>query len=239
MKSDENLRRFEHFQTTLRNGEKMSLIPDEHKERIKDQLAQALVNPVRVLMFTHEMECKFCAETKQLLIELASLSEKIQVEVHDFEADSALASQYGVDKVPAVVIMGERDYGIRFYGLPFGFEFQTLLSGLAGVSKGASGLAEETKQKLAQIRTPVNVKVFVTLTCPHCPVEASLAHRFAIENNMIRSEVIDASEFPQLATKYLVVGVPKTIINEKIEFVGAVPESTFLEHLMLAVQQSS
>jgi glutaredoxin-like protein len=216
----------------------MSLIPDDHKEHIRSQLAESLVNPVRILMFTQEMECRFCAETKQLLMELAALSDKIQVEVHDYVADSALANQYGIDKIPAVVIMREKDYGIRFYGLPFGYEFQTFLNGLTGVSKGTSNLSEEIRQTLLEIKTPVNIKVFVTLTCPHCPVAASMAHRFAMDNDMIRAEVIDASEFPQLALKYSVVGVPKTIINEKVEFVGVVSESIFLEHLKLAVQKT-
>ena len=216
----------------------MSLIPDDHKEHIRSQLAESLVNPVRILMFTQEMECRFCAETKQLLMELAALSDKIQVEVHDYVADSTLANQYGIDKIPAVVIMREKDYGIRFYGLPFGYEFQTFLNGLTGVSKGISNLSEEIKQTILEIKTPVNIKVFVTLTCPHCPVAASMAHRFAMDNGMIRAEVIDASEFPQLALKYSVVGVPKTIINEKVEFVGVVSESIFLEHLKLAVQKT-
>ena len=216
----------------------MSLIPDDHKEHIRSQLVEGLVNPVRILMFTQEMECRFCAETKQLLMELAALSDKIQVEVHDYVADSTLANQYGIDKIPAVVIMREKDYGIRFYGLPFGYEFQTFLNGLTGVSKGTSGLSEEVKQALLEIKTPVNIKVFVTLTCPHCPVAASMAHRFAMENDMIKAEVIDASEFPQLALKYSVVGVPKTIIDEKVEFLGVVSESIFLEHLKVAVQKT-
>jgi predicted DsbA family dithiol-disulfide isomerase len=61
-----------------------------------------------------------------------------------------------------------------------------------------------------------------------------MAHKFAIENDLIRAEVIDVSEFPHLAHKYGVMGVPKTVISEKVEFVGAVPEEIFLEHVLLA-----
>jgi len=215
---------------------RMSLIPDEHREETRNQLAQNLVNPVRVVMFTQEMECHFCAETKQLIMELAALNDKIKAEVHDFAADAQLAKDYGVDKVPALVILGEKDYGIRFYGLPFGYEFQTLLQSLTAVSHGKTDLAEDTKTKLKEIKTPVNIKVFVTLTCPHCPVVASLAHKFAMENDLIKAEVIDGNEFPQLALKYGVMGIPKTVINEKVDFVGAVPESVFLQHVLLAIQ---
>lgn len=213
----------------------MSFIPDQIKERVKSQLGN-MVNPVRVVMFTQELECKFCAETKQLIIELAGLSDKIKAEVRDFVADSALANEYGVDKIPALVIMGEKDYGIRFYGLPYGYEFQALIEDLTMISKGSTDLAEETKTKLREIKTPVHIQVFTSLTCPHCPHAAVMAHKFAMENDLIRADVVDAGEFPHLAQKYSVMGVPKIVINEKVEFVGAVPENIFLDHVLLATR---
>jgi len=214
----------------------MSLISDEHKEHVRNQLAESLVNPVRIVMFTQEMECQFCAQTKQLITGLAALNEKIQAEVHDFVADAELAKQYGIDKVPAIVVLGEKDYGIRIYGLPYGYEFQTLMSALSVVSKGKTELSEETKAKLRAITNPVHIQVLVTLTCPHCPAAASIAHMFAVENDMIRADVIDANEFPQLAIKYGVMGVPKVVVNDKVEFVGALPEKMFLEHVLLGAQ---
>jgi glutaredoxin-like protein len=214
----------------------MSLLPDEHKDRIKNQLAENLVNPVRLIMFTQEMECLYCTQTKQLVLELAALSDKIQAEVHDFVADAELAKQYGVDKLPAIVLLGAKDYGVKFYGLPFGYEFQTLMSGLTIVSQGKTALSEETKAKIKSINTPVHIQVFTTLTCPHCPTAASMAHMFAVENDLIRADVIDANEFPQLAIKYTVMGVPKTVVNEKVEFVGAIPENMFLEQVLLGAK---
>jgi glutaredoxin-like protein len=214
----------------------MSLIPDENKEQVKNQLAEMLVNPVRLIMFTQELECQFCVQTKQLVTELAGLNDKILAEVHDFVADTELAKQFGVDKVPAMVILGQKDYGIRLYGLPYGYEFQTLMSALGAVSQGKTDLSEETKAKLHALNVPVHIQVFVTLTCPHCPTAAAMAHKFAIENDLITADVIDANEFPQLAIKYGVMGVPKIVVNEKIAFVGAVPENMFLEHVLLGAR---
>jgi glutaredoxin-like protein len=189
-------------------------------------------------MFTQELECQFCAQTKQLITELAGLNDKILAEVRDFVADADLAKQYGVDKIPAIVILGQKDYGVRIYGLPYGYEFQTLVSALAAVSQGKTDLTEETKAKLHAINTPVHIQVFVTLTCPHCPVAAAMAHKFAVENDLIRADVVDANEFPQLALKYGVMGVPKIVVNEKVEFIGAVPENMFLEQVLLGARQS-
>jgi glutaredoxin-like protein len=212
----------------------MSLIPDEHKEHLRMELNEKLEKPVKIVMFTQEVECQFCAQTRQLINELAGLNDKIKVEIYDFLKDSEKTKEYGVDKVPAIVIVGERDYGIRFYGMPYGYELQTLLESLINVSKGRTDVSEETRKKLKEIKTPVHIQVFVTLTCPYCPIVATIAYKFAIESDMIKADVIEASEFPQLAVKYAVMGTPKTVINEKIEFIGAFPEDLFLEHVLLA-----
>jgi len=212
----------------------MSLIPDEHKEHLRMELNEKLEKPVKIVMFTQEVECQFCAQTKQLISELAALNDKIKVEIYDFLKDSEKTKEYGVDKVPAIVIVGERDYGIRFYGMPYGYELQTLLEAVINVSKGRTDFSEETRKKLKEIKTPVHIQVFVTLTCPYCPVVATIAYKFAIESDLIKADVIEASEFPQLAVKYAVMGTPKTVINEKIEFIGAFPEDLFLEHVLLS-----
>lgn len=212
----------------------MSLIPEEHKKHLKSELNEKLENPVKIMVFTQEVECQFCAQTRQLINEIAALNDKIKVEIHDFLANSDKAKEYDVHKVPATIIMGEKDYGIKFYGLPFGYELQTLLEGIINVSKKTTDISEETKKRLREIKTPVHIQVFVTLTCPYCPTVASLAHKFAMESDLIRADVINASEFPHLGFKYGVMGVPKTVINEKTEFVGVLPEDLFLEHVLLA-----
>jgi glutaredoxin-like protein len=212
----------------------MSLIPDEHKEHLRSELSEKLKNPVKIIMFTQELECQFCAQTRQLVGELAALNDKIKVEIYDVVANADKANEYGVDKVPALAIIGEKDYGLRFYGLPYGYEFQTLLEAAINVSQGKTDISDKTREMLKEVKTPVHIQVFVTLTCPHCPLAASTAYKFAIENELIKADIIDATEFPQLAIKYAVMGTPKTVINEKIDFIGALPEDLFLEHVLLA-----
>jgi glutaredoxin-like protein len=211
----------------------MGMIPEEHREHLKSEL-QTLEKPVKIVMFTQEFECQYCVQTRKLLEELTGLTDKVKVEVYDFVKDSVKAKDYGVDKVPALVFIGEKDFGIRFYGIPYGYEFQTLIEALKLVSKGQTVLSEHTKEKLKQIKTPVHIQVFVSLTCPFCSMSAVLAYSFAVENDLVKADVVEVGEFLPLSLRYMVMGVPKTVINEKQEFVGALPEDLFLEHVLLA-----
>lgn len=211
----------------------MSLIPDDKKELLKNDFKEKLVDPVKIIMFTQEIECRFCSDTRRLVQELATLSDKITVEIYDFVADDAKAKEYGIDKIPALAIIGKKDYGVRIYGIPYGYELQTLIEAIINVSKAKTDLSDNTKNILAEVKSPVHIQVFVTLTCPHCPAAAAVAHKLAVESDMVKADVIESSEFPDLAMKYNVIGVPKIIINEKIEFVGAFNEDLFAEHVLL------
>jgi glutaredoxin-like protein len=214
-------------------SEGLSLIPDEKKDVLRSELKQKMVDPVKIVMFTQEVECRFCSDTRQLVQEFPALNDNIKVEVFDFMADGDKVKEYGIDKIPALAIVGKKDYGVRIYGIPYGYELQTLVEAIINVSKGTTDLSEKTKSILLDVKVPVHIQVFVTLTCPHCPVAAVVAHKLAVENDLIKADVIDSNEFPQLAQKYAVMGVPKIIINEKIEFVGTFSEDLFAEHVLL------
>jgi len=160
----------------------MTLIRDEDKKTIREEFAEKLVAPVRLVLFTQEIECQFCAETRQIVEEVAALSDKITAEIYNFVTDKDQAEAYGIDKIPAIAIIGAQDYGIRFYGIPSGYEFSSLFEDIIDVSRGESGLLEPTKKALAHLKEPVHIQVFVTPTCPYCPMAVRLAHRLASMN---------------------------------------------------------
>jgi glutaredoxin-like protein len=211
----------------------LSLLPLDKKEILQNDFKEKLVDPVRLLMFTQEVECQYCSQTKKLAQEIGSLNEKVTTEVYDFVADAAKAKELGIERIPAIAVIGRKDYGVRIYGIPYGYELQTLIEAIFNVSKGTTDLSDKTKTVIKDITSPVQIKVFVTLTCPHCPVAAAVAHKLAIECDLIKADVIDGSEFLDLVMKYNVIGVPKIVINEKTEFVGAFSEELFAEHVLL------
>ena len=141
----------------------MGMLEDEHRDEVASQLA-GLRNPGRLVMFTQALECDFCEETRELVEELASLSDQVNAVIYDFVADKDKAEEYAIDKIPAIAVLGERDYGVRIYGIPAGYEFTSLIEAIKTVSAGQSGLSEATKEALAQIEQPVHFQVFVTPT---------------------------------------------------------------------------
>ena len=219
----------------------MPLIAEKDAEFLRKEFENELVNPVKLVVFTQEVECQFCAETRQIAEEVAALSEKITAEVYDLVDDKAMADLYDVDKIPAIVVLRtedgkDRDYGIRFFGIPSGYEFTTVIEDIADVSKGESGLQAKTKDTVAEITKPVHLQVFITPTCPYCTQAVRLAHRLAIESELITADMVEAIEFPHLANKFHVHGVPRTVINETVHQEGAVPEPLLLAKLLEAVQ---
>lgn len=212
----------------------MGLLREDDIADIRERLKE-MVNPVNLVHFTQELNLEYGREARQLLEELAAISDQITVEIYNFVTDQEKVSEYGIDKVPATVIRNSKDYGIRFYGLPAGYEFAALLDAILAVSKGDSGLQQESRAKLAQLTEPLHLQVFSTPTCPHCPAAVRLAYQFAMESDLVRADGIEATEFPDLANRFRVFSVPRTIINSDGYVEGSLPEGFFLDEILKRV----
>jgi glutaredoxin-like protein len=145
----------------------MALLKEEDRKHLIEEF-KALPNPVKLLMFTQELECQYCQETRMIAEEMAGLSDAISLQVYDFVTDKEIADQYGVDKIPSIAVLGDgdelKDYGIRYFGIPSGYEFSSLIEDIMMVSQGESGLSEATKAQVAALTKPVHIQVFVTPT---------------------------------------------------------------------------
>lgn len=215
----------------------MPLLNAEVEKEVTEQLGD-LRGPVRLVMFTQDVECQYCAETRQMVEEVAELSEHVTAEVYDFMEDGQEAQKLGVDKIPAIAVLGREDYGIRFYGIPSGYEFTSFLSAMKIAAAGEAELSKESLEILAPVSVPVHMQVFVTPTCPYCPQAVVLAHKMAVASPMVRADMVSAQEFPHLAMKYQVMGVPRTVINESTHIDGAATEPIVVEKLREALRLS-
>ena len=152
-------------------------LDDNLKAELKKQLSVITKN-VKMILFTQELECQFCRETKQILTELSEVSDKISLDVKNFINDKEESAKYGVDKIPATVLLDEndKDYGIKFYGIPSGYEFASLLEDLKLLGTGTTGFTTEVEEQIKNVDTDVHMQVFVTPTCPYCPQAVITAH---------------------------------------------------------------
>ena len=226
----------------------MDILTKEVREATERRFSEALVNDVKIIHFTQEpsrlvlpnhlqgQECMFCKETKSLLHDVCSLSEKIDLMLFDFLADAEKAKEYNIDKIPATIITGNAEKNIRIFGIPSGYEYASFIEAIVDASKGSTSLNPETIEALREIDSPIHIQTFVTPTCPYCTTSVRFGHQFALESSHITADMVEATEFPHLTQKYNVVGVPRTVINESITVEGAVPEETFLEQVLKAIK---
>jgi glutaredoxin-like protein len=215
----------------------VAIIQDKDKEVIAQQLA-GLTNQVNIVNFTQELECQYCRETSELVKELGGISDKVKPNVYNFITDKAETDKYKIEYIPATMFVGDDgDRGFKYYGIPSGYEFVTVLDAIKMVSAGESGLSQQTKDFLKDLKQPINLKVFVTPTCPYCPRAVSLAFQMAYESPMVTAEAFEAIEFPHISNKYGVQGVPRTVINDSFPIEGAAPEAMVVDAIKKAIAE--
>ena len=201
----------------------MSLLTDEDKKAIEGHF-ELLEKDVNIYLKKDKENC----ETEAILNELSGLSSKLKLHISNAEEN---------DMSPALSI---GDSGrVLFKGTPSGYEFSTLLTSIIDSGRNEPQLSDETKEFLNTLEEPLDIKVFVTPTCPHCPPSAVMAHRMAAYSSKVNADVIEANEFMELSQKYQVQGVPRTVINETYSVEGSQPEAYLIEGLKKHLEQQS
>jgi alkyl hydroperoxide reductase subunit AhpF len=142
----------------------MALITDDVAAELKKEFA-ALKDPVRLAVFSQALADPESVQVARLVEELAGLDPKITAESYNFVLDKEKVEALGIGRIPAIAVLGaEKDYGIRLYGMPSGYEFGSLIDAVLDVSSGDSGLLPETREALQAVARPVHVQVFSTPT---------------------------------------------------------------------------
>jgi len=212
----------------------MSLLSERDRQTVQTHLA-GLTHDVTLLFFTQTIGApETVLIARQLVEEVASLSDRISVEEVNLVLDRERSGQFGIDRVPGIVLLRDgADTRMRFLGAPAGYEFSSLVESVVLAGTGDSGLTDESRRVIAEKATePLDIKVFVTPTCPHCPRAVTLAHRMAVESPNISATCVEASEFHDLSRQYRVTGVPKTVSSVGAEILGALPEEQFVSGVL-------
>ncbi|MCS7164712.1 MAG: thioredoxin family protein [Candidatus Calescibacterium sp.] len=223
-------------------------LTDEDKAEIKKQLGD-LKNEFELILFSQKIGCTYCSQAEQLLKELNEVLPRMKLSIFNPVLDEEVAAKYQVGRdLPVIAInsaYNPRTMNVKFLGIPLAYEFTWLISLINMVGNDIYPLQQSTLKTLAEIddmleknSSFLELLVFVTPTCPYCPVMSIISTAFALLSKNIKTICIEVSEFPEFAQKYSVIGVPKTVIrlvkgDQTVEnFIeGATPENKFSERL--------
>ncbi len=214
----------------------MPVLSEKDKTQIKALFEQSLKDDVYIrYVTTDDPSCQFCSLGEELYGEVSSLNDKVKLEVVHLGTEEA--ESLGITREAPVTDIGtaEGSLGIRYFGLPSGYEFTAFLEDIVMVSKRESGLSDVSLKILEQVDSPMRILVFVTPTCPYCPRAVRVAHQMAMAKpGLIKGDMVEALEFPQWADEYQVSAVPKNVVLSEEglllrEFEGALPEDAFVQ----------
>ncbi|MHA2209851.1 MAG: protein disulfide oxidoreductase [Candidatus Thorarchaeota archaeon] len=208
---------------------------DEDTQAQVRELFEPMVDDVTMHVFIEQEKCLYCNDVRSMAEQISDLSEKVILEIHEGPVGEGKAAEFGVEHVPATILHGKEPYNIKFYGIAAGHEFGALIGSIVDVSMGAAQLPPDIVEDIEAIDKPIHIQVFTTPQCPYCPGMVRLANQAAIINPLIQSDMIESLEFQDLATKYEVFGVPKTIFNDTVTVEGLTPPVMFIEKLYEAI----
>ena len=215
----------------------MGLLSEQDVQYLRDLFGEEMEDDVRILIFKSDdkSRCEYCDITVSVLNEVAEIDDRIKLEVYDIDNDEAVASKYDIKgRVPAIVFLTADgvDKGVRYFGIPSGHEFSTVIQNIISFSNGANpDLSQRSIEKISQIDEPTEILVFVTPTCPYCPRAVLLAHEIAKANDNIKAAMVEANEFPEWSMEHGVSAVPHIVVNDETAFIGAYPEDMFVDHV--------
>ena len=203
-----------------------------HERDYVENVFRLVENEVKISFFTKHPENQAGRETQAILEEIASISEMIKLTVYDIDEDKSKVDHYNVDKDPALVVEGEKDFGIRIYGVPSGYLVSSLIEDVVQISKNESELTNDTRRKLGEVVNPLSLEVFVNPASPYSPSLVNIAHRMALENDNISAHMVNIENYPHLAMRFNIEDVPHTVVNGKESVSGALDEKDFTDKVL-------
>ncbi len=205
--------------------------------RSKEIIEKSQVNPrkpVRLIMFTSDTGCASCPEMLALAQTIKAQAGTIAFEHYDFVMDRDKSQQYGITRVPALVVEDREGKSVTFSGRIEGLFLNVLLNTITAVGDSKIWFPEDIRRTLKHLENSVAIRVLVEPDCPLCLPVAEAAIGLAFENPLIETDIIIAKEYPELMKKYGVTMLPKTIFGENLHMDGHVTEGDFLEMIYQA-----
>ena len=148
------------------------------------------------------------AESESFISALVAISDKLELEVHDRQAQETFAP------CVEVCLADGTPTGLAFHGVPSGHEFTSFVLGLYNAAGPGQAIDEDTKRQIEAITEAVDIKILVTLSCTMCPDLVIATQRIAAENPNVTAHVYDIRHFEDLKNQYNIMSVPCMVVND-------------------------
>lgn len=194
-------------------------------DEIRAQLAgvfEKMEKPLLLRMYLDQSSVS--EELRSFVEELASMTEKIETEIHE-------AGEAGEAPWVEVMTKDGGDTGLAFHGVPGGHEFNSFVVGLYNAAGPGQALDESILTRIQEIKEPLSLKILVSLSCTLCPELVMAAQRIAVENENVHADVYDLNHFPALKEQYNVMSVPCLVVNNQAVSFGKKNIQQLLDYL--------
>lgn len=219
------------------------MIPLRDQAAIRERFSKDLNGTVKIDLFTRRPspvfipgreECPSCPEVETIVREVAALSPKITLQEHELGQDRALEGRYGVEGAPTTVVRGAVNRPLLFRGRATGSLFPVLIEAIVDVSLPAMKPPPDLARRLNKLRRSVLLQVFVAPDALSCAEQARIAQVISLSSRLVRSETIEALEFPALCERLGVTAVPTTVIDRAHLIPGAFAPDALIEAALTA-----
>ena len=161
-------------------------------------------------------------EIEAMVKEIASVSDKIKFSSYEKGENIELEQKANIERFPTIIILDKSgDFsGIKYSTLPSGHELNSFILAMYNIAGPGQKISDESLNKIAQLKKPVNIKIGVTLSCNNCPETVQSVQRIAAENKNIQVEIIDVLTFRDFKDKHEIMSVPAMVVNDRGIYFG-------------------
>ena len=161
-------------------------------------------------------------EIEAMVKEIASVSDKIKFSSYEKGENIELEQKANIERFPTIIILDKNgDFsGIKYSTLPSGHELNSFILAMYNIAGPGQKISDESLNKIAQLKKPVNIKIGVTLSCNNCTETVQSVQRIAAENKNIQVEIIDVLTFRDFKDKHEIMSVPAMVVNDRGIYFG-------------------
>ena len=220
------------------------MISMRDQNTLRQRFSRELKSRLRIDFFTRRptaifipgRECLHCEDVQAMLEELAALSPRISLTIHEYEDGDKAAAALGVDNVPAIVLRGQANRPVRYFGMPSGAQWPGFIELLFETAGGIVQLPPEAVRALKKLRSDVTLKLLITPGCPYSATMARLVFKLGLQSVRVKVDVIEVAEFPHLVAQIGAPVVPVTVINDEYATPGVLDDTDLAQALLLAAE---